>query len=428
MGLAVVPLANLLVAGLAVLLGPENRPNQLFRETELITWLNSVELFTAGLLACVLWELSPTPAERRNNRFWLLAGLFLVYLSADEFLQYHDRFGMWLAQHVVPRPPPPIRSVDNVILILYAAFASALVIVHRRRLLASPMSLGLLLIAGALAAGSLLVDVLTLGFFLEKAGTMAYRWSEAGEESLKFVASGFIAAAVLSDLVRCISSGMVSRLDPPMRFSIMPSLLVLNVGIMVFALAQYDLTALLGSHNLLSWFSSLERAAAGVFAVMIAASAAQRRTSGMPATIWWFLIAFALAASGAEIYFAQELELSMQSHIPERTVATSLHVAFLMAAAVLIMLGWRLLRRSSSEAGPPLLLCVVFGLSSVGLEAISSLPGTQHMAATLDLAAICTGSLASLWVLWWMYGCYRQIFRNSLSPDQRQTAVVAKMR
>jgi hypothetical protein len=50
------------------------------------------------------------------------------------------------------------------------------------------------------------------------------------------------------------------------------------------------------------------------------------------------------------------------------------------------------------------------------------------MAAALDLAAICAGSLATLWVLWGMYGCYRQIFWNCLSPGQRQRAAVAKMR
>jgi hypothetical protein len=202
------PLANLLINVLAAMLAPPQRPDQYFRETELITWLDSIELFLAGILGCLTWEWAASPLDRRANRFWLLSGLCLVYLSADEFLQYHEHLGLWLTRTYAIHAPRLIGPLDNLILILYAALGALLALWYRKRLLASRPTLLLLLLGGASMAISQLADEATSGLLYSKGSGLAFLQAQVVEESFKFLATGFLLAAMLAEF---FAASMLSR-------------------------------------------------------------------------------------------------------------------------------------------------------------------------------------------------------------------------
>ena len=93
---------GLLVSGvlvyiyLAILVGPEHKPELHFRSEEgAITALSAIFLAMASGFAGVSFFLS-FPETRISRYFWLIAALGLGFLALDELLGFHERLDDWI--------------------------------------------------------------------------------------------------------------------------------------------------------------------------------------------------------------------------------------------------------------------------------------------------------------------------------------------
>jgi hypothetical protein len=388
------PLGNLGLSILAAMSSLPVAPDRLFRERALLTWLNSTELFVAGLLACLVWERNPSPLDRRGRRFWLLAGLLLAFLAADEFLEYHDKLGLWIEGRGWPLPWF-VGHPDNVILLLYALATLGLGLTHRRALLKSrPAILVCLSAAVASMAGSQIFDFLAVGLVESRRGG-AFAWSIVAEETLKLVASGWLLAAVLlaQDERRAEKSARL-RLPP-----VLGVILVFHLGLLLVGLVQgvagQELKALLAGRAPLAWLASIERAAAGALAVFLATRGGFRRG--------WLAAGLAMWLSSVEVFFLPTRWAAEAWALQERQLELLAALAALAVVGALLSICRRALAELDREALAALLLCGLFAVSSLLVKAVTVAHPSPGRASLIEVAPLCLGSLASLWLLWALF-------------------------
>lgn len=139
-------------------------------------------LLSAGLLATSVF------VATRRLYFGLVAPA-LLYLSADELADLHERFGRWLERHGLDAPG--VQDVDSMVLLAYGLALTVLTVRYRAQLTAAPG-------AGGLFVGALILGSLAVGMdALVPHGTVGAH----GEEYLEAGAAVCLAAVFLAHAV-----------------------------------------------------------------------------------------------------------------------------------------------------------------------------------------------------------------------------------
>lgn len=67
------------------------------REESLPTWFSTLQFFFIGAL---MWVISLLRRKKEQKLFWILSGIFFVFLSADDASKIHERIGHSLKEIV----------------------------------------------------------------------------------------------------------------------------------------------------------------------------------------------------------------------------------------------------------------------------------------------------------------------------------------
>ena len=186
----------------------------------------------------------------------------------------------------------------------------------------------------------------------------------------------------------------------------------------------------MGSRNLLTWFSSLERVAAGGFMVLSIPLA--NRSVGTEARrgIVFGLGAAALGLSGAEVYFGLARSLPPEWGFSAKAVGRAMPLVTTVLAGLLALSARGIIRSAPRDAKRALLLCCLLGLASVALELVAGLASNRRAVSRLEVGAFATGYFASLCLLWATYawhtlglkGAGVRRSRQSPEPQPARTA------
>lgn len=132
------------------------------RVTDVVT---SLALASAGLYGLLAFRRHRGDEE---IRYWLLAGLGMLYLALDEAQSVHERTGKWLWRQGW-EAPPPFSHNDDALLFMIALAGIGVTAVYFRALLARPPA-ARLLFAGMATTGSVLVlDTFAALIYVEEA-------------------------------------------------------------------------------------------------------------------------------------------------------------------------------------------------------------------------------------------------------------------
>lgn len=239
------------------------------------------------------------------------------------------------------------------------------------------------------------------------------------EEALKFIASGFLFAAVI-EYARIAGMSIVTSpagpASPRLRRPFMVWLLILHLAILVLALiqgvAQSDAEALPGGRLLLFWFSSLDRLGATTFAVAIGLLAGSRSMNGVPSKAFWFVVAAILLLSAAQLGFAIGRERELAGGHPLRVADGGALLLSIVPGAVLGLVASRRLDQAGLVGRRALVLWAGLALSGTALDAAWGLPLDGGVRTFLDVGAICAGHTATFLLLWGLYAWYDEELRR----------------